>query len=39
MTTTNNYTIEEMETMLAKLFQTLDEMETTIEDYEEWLNH
>ncbi len=37
---TTNYTIEEMETMLTKLFQTLEEMETTIEDYEEWVaNH
>ena len=38
MTTNNNYTIEEMETMLVKLFQALSEMETTIEDYEKWIN-
>ncbi len=37
---TNNYTIKETEEMLAKLFQALAEMETTIEDYEEWaVNH
>ena len=29
-----NYTIEEMEVMLTKLFQAIDEMEAIIKDYE-----
>ena len=34
---TTNYTIEEMEAMLTKLFQAIDEMEATIKDYEKWV--